>query len=175
MLSVRHPICALLIAGLAACSPTPTAPAEAVQEAPARLWTTDTRAILTADAARALANQCSRAEPGPIGDVWTPTDADIESLEDDLLLLVARKLEETGQSPSPGGYYRQYAGYVIGGRRIIYVNGVDESAINNAGAPNPQDWRTTPVHICDGGPITFGAEYDPRTRAFTNFAFNGGF
>jgi len=64
------------------------------------------------------------------------------------------------------------AGFVIGGRRVIYVNGVHEDMIERNMDPS-YDWRTRPVMICDGGPITFGVEYDPATRQFANFSFNG--
>jgi hypothetical protein len=174
MISVGHLVLVALTAA-AACTPTPSEPAGgAVQEEVAELWTADTRTVLTGDAARMLARQCSRTSPGPVEDIWTPTDTEAYAIEDELILLLAREMENAGQSPSPGGYYRQYAGFVIGGRRIIYVNGVDESAVEHD--PNAQhrfDWRTQPILICDGGPITFGVEYDPATRQFSNFAFNG--
>jgi hypothetical protein len=80
---------------------------------------------------------------------------------------------EEGHSPSPGDYYRQYAGFVIGGRRVIYVNGVADSAVRSTNPNQPFDWRTQAVQICDGGTVTFGVEYDPQTRQFSNFAFNG--
>lgn len=173
MVSAKHFLLATFLAA-AACTPTPSEPPPGSQEEVAELWTADTRTVLTGDAARSLARQCSRVSPGPVEDVWTPTDAEVDALENHLILLVARELGEAGQSPSPGGYYRQYAGFVIGGRRVIYANGVDETAVERE--PNPQrpfDWRTQPIQICDGGAITFGVEYDPATRQFSNFAFNG--
>jgi len=51
------------------------------------------------------------------------------------------------------------------------VNGVDKNAIQ--GPDSNSDWRTQAVQICDGGPITFGVEYDPGSGQFSNFAFNG--
>jgi hypothetical protein len=175
MVSAKHLLLVFLFA-TAACAPTPSEPPPGAAQEVAELWTADTRTILTGDAARMLARQCSRISPGPVEEVWTPTDAEVDALENDLLLLVARGLEGAGQSPSPGGYYRQYAGFVIGRKRVIYVNGVDETAIQRAPNPDhPFDWRTQAVQICDGGAITFGAEYDPATRQFANFAFNGGF
>lgn len=176
MVSVKRLVVALLIASAAACAPPPAPPASsAIQEQVADLWTADTRTVLTGDAARALGRQCSRISPGPIEDVWTPTEAEIGAMEDELILLVAHQQEERGESPSPGGYYRQYAGFVIGGRRIIYVNGIDGAAIDSDPGPafHPGNWREYAVQICDGGPITFGVEYDPATRQFSNFAFNG--
>jgi hypothetical protein len=174
MVSVKHLIVAALIAGVAtACAPTTAPPAsDAAQEQVAELWTAETRTVLTGDAARNLAHQCSRVSPGPVEDIWTPSDAEIAQLEDELILVVAQEQERAGESPSPGGYYRQYAGFVVGGRRVIYVNGVDESAIQG-GANTSFNWRAQAVQICDGGPITFGVEYDPATRQFSNFAFNG--
>jgi hypothetical protein len=172
MVSARR-IFPIFFLALAACAPTtapPAPPEAAVQEAVASLWTADTRTILTGDAARALRHQCSRVSPGPVTDVWTPTDGDIAALEDQLILRLSSELEQRGESPSPGAYYRQYAGFVIGGKRVIYVNGVSENAID---AFHPSNWRTYAVQICDGGAITFGAEYDPATRQFSNFAFNG--
>jgi hypothetical protein len=173
MISIKFPLfAAALLAG--ACAPTPPEPTGAVQEQTAELWSAETRTVLTGEAARALARQCSRISPEPVEDVWTPSDAEIARLEDDLILRVARELEARGENPSPGGYYRQYAGFVIAGQRIIYVNGVDESAIERApNASRPFDWRTQAVQICDGGAITFGVEYDPATGQFSNFAFNG--
>ena len=67
-----------------------------------------------------------------------------------------------------------YAGFMIGGRRVLYVTGVVGSAIDPTPTPrNPFDWRRQAIGICDGGTITFGAEYDVQTRRFSNFAFNG--
>lgn len=178
MIFVKHLFVAALILVAAACAPTTAPPAsDAVQEQIARLWTADTRTILTGDAALGLSQQCSRISPGPVEDVWTPSEATISALEDELILLVARKQEEAGKSPSPGGYYRQYAGFVIGGRRVIYVNGFDGQIVEQDPRMTPRDpsrtWRDYPMSICDGGPITFGVEYDPATRQFSNFAFNG--
>lgn len=165
----------LVFLALAACAPTATPPADDVQAEATSLWTADTRVVLTGDAARDLAHQCSRVSPGPVSDLWTPTDAEIAALEDQLILRVASELEQRGESPSPGNYYRQYAGFVVDGRRIIYVNGVDDRGIDSDPGPafHPGNWRTYAIQICDGGTITFGAEYDPATRTLSNFAFNG--
>lgn len=167
------PLAIAALLASAACAPNPTEPPSgAAQEQVAELWPADTRTVLTGDAARSLARQCSRVSPGPVEDVWTPSDAEIAAMEDALILRVARELETAGESPSPGGYYRQIAGFVVGGKRIIYVNGVRETAIERDAARS-FDWHTQPVLICDGGSITFGVEYDPATQTFSNFAFNG--
>lgn len=80
-------------------------------------------------------------------------------------------------------YKRQYGGLILNGRRIIYVNGLHGSD----GPPVSEqvqlgaetvtlsvpDWHISALMICDGGPITFGVEYDVATRRFSNFQFNG--
>jgi hypothetical protein len=35
------------------------------------------------------------------------------------------------------------------------------------------DWRRQIVAVCDGGPQFFGVEYDPDTKTFSHFEFNG--
>ncbi len=164
-----------LVFALAACAPAGVQPPpRAAQERVALLWTADTRAVLTGDAALALTHQCSRISPGPVQGQWTPTPAELDELESHLILLLSQQLEAQGEAPSPGDYYRQYAGFVIGGRRVIYVNGVSESAVHESDDPGrPFDWRTQAMAVCDGGPIVFGVEYDPATHTFTHFAFNG--
>jgi hypothetical protein len=170
---MRRLLFGLIVLAAACAQPAPPA-SDAVQEHVARLWTTDTRTILDGEQARALAHQCSRVSPGSVQSLWTPTSAQLDAVEGGLILLLARQLEAAGQSPSPGDYYRQYAGFMIGGRRVIYVNGVAESAVEREPNPaHPFDWRTQAIGICDGGTITFGVEYDVTTRRFSNFAFNG--
>ena len=115
--------------------------------------------IFPAERAPALARQCSRATPRAEG-AWLPTAADILKLEQGLTqTLIAKQVQ-------PGAYYRQYGGLIVGGRHIIYVNGVRNAVVRS-------DWRTAPISICDGGALAFGVEYDPATGAFANFAFNG--
>lgn len=131
--------------------------------------------IFPAAKARELAPQCSRISPGPVTDVWTPANADIDAMEPALAKLLASKLAavDGGHYATAGDYYRQYAGLVIGGRRIIYAGGVHKSAVMD-NRPEYRDlWRRQAVTICDGGPIVFGVEYNPTTKTFANFAFNG--
>jgi hypothetical protein len=170
---MKRTLLALLALALAACTPTEAPPpSDAVQDQVAELWTAETRAVLTGDAARTFTHQCSRVSPGPVEDLWTPSEAEISAMDALLILELSRQLEAAGQSPSPGDYHRQIAGFVIGGKRVIYVNGVQEQALALS-SDSTFDWRTQAVQICDGGTITFGVEYDPATQQFANFAFNG--
>jgi hypothetical protein len=139
---------ALLLASLAA-------PAAAATSALNPYW----GVVFPAAQAPQLARQCSRQTPQAQG-VWQPAPSDIARLEPGLVQVLAQ------HQVQPGAYYRQYGGLIVGGRRIVYVNGARNAIAHG-------DWRTVPISICDGGALAFGVEYDPATGAFTHFAFNG--
>ena len=155
---------ALLTACSAPAAPTPRAPSP---------FAPSTHTILTGTEALKLSHQCSRPSPGPVSAQWMPTEADIQTLEPNLGVILRLHLTHAGESTPATDYYRQYAGFVMRGRRVIYINGVARSAIEPPSADYPFDWRTQAVSICDGGPITFGIEFDPASGEFTRFAFNG--
>src|SRR5262249_34358175 len=159
----------LAFLGITACTGgTPVRPHVPTVLSPA------TRTILAGDQAMALSHQCSRASPGPVSGQWTPSNDDLEQLEKPLESVLTGQLVISGSTAAPADYYRQSAGYIINGRRVIYVNGVNRSVVNDdANATHPIDWRTQAISICDGGTLTFGAEYDEDTRQLSKFAFNG--
>jgi hypothetical protein len=126
--------------------------------------------IFAGDRALELTEQCSRISPGPAESTWTPSDTDIRAMEPALLERLRRELVAIGWEADPSSYVRQYGGLVIGNRRVIYTHG-----FTLEGDDPDEGWRTHAHTICDGGPITFGVEYEPTTRRFANFAFNGPF
>lgn len=138
-------------------------------------------AVLPIAKADRLARQCSRKSPGPVTGTWTPGKAMIADLEFALGEQLEQKLKAIPDAAAaPQDYYRQYAGLLIDGRQVIYINGVHNSVIDRdlareqgAGRPQRGLWTNEPVMICDGGTLTFGVEYDPATKAFDKFAFNG--
>ena len=162
----------------AACSPAPSgdtssqsasSPGGAVPES----FAANTSVVFAGEKALELTEPCSRAAPAPVEGSWTPGDADIAAMEPALATLVAEQL--AAQRPNANDvavedYHRQYGGLIVGGRRIIAVNGFRLSEYDDLAA-----WRSFPHTICDGGVIMFGVEYDPATRQFRNFAFNGPF
>ena len=158
----------MALAMLAACS-APTAPG-ALAPSP---FAPATYTILIGREALALSHQCSRASPGPVEAQWTPTPANIDALEPNLATVLATHLAHAPLATPVTDYYRQYAGFVVGGRRMIYVNGVARETVESANPDHPFNWRTQAIGICDGGPITFGVEYDVASGEFTRFAFNG--
>jgi hypothetical protein len=168
-------VVSLVILALAACAepaPAPVAePAPAPAPRPASVLDPARGAILPPDKAQQLAHQCSRLSPGPVTGTWTPTPAMIAELESALGAELEKQIAATPETGfTPQTYYRQYAGLMIGGREVIYVNGVAAGVVEHDGNDL---WKTRPITICDGGTITFGVEYDPATRALSNFAFNG--
>jgi hypothetical protein len=137
-------------------------------------------AIFPETKARDLLHQCSRRVPGPVQGTWTPTAAQIAELEarlpgalDDVL---ARRGDSRKRSPD---FLRQYGGFIVGGRKIIYMNafprfllGDEKSSYDERHKPVP-DWRGAMKGVCDGGPDFFGVEYDPAMKTFSHFEFNG--
>lgn len=154
---------------LAACSP-----GHRVPEHIARELGPETRTVLTGAEAMKLTHQCSRASPGPVTGQWTPSDAQLEAFDVPLTDVLGGQLNRAGITTQPRNYYRQFAGFIINGRQVIYVNGVDRRSVDGQPDPaHPFDWRTQAISICDGGPVTFGAEYDADTHQVAKFAFNG--
>jgi hypothetical protein len=137
--------------------------------------------VFAGEHARELARECSRPSPGPVSGTWTPSPRIIRDLETRLPPVLARELARYGSTAPASNYYRQYGGLIVGGRRIVYVNGIHRQIVDNAvenvrhgGHADPTKWRRQAALICDGGAITFGVEYDPATGGFANFHFNGG-
>ena len=64
-------------------------------------------------------------------------------------------------------YYRQYSGLVVGGMRIIYVNGAHRQYVD-------EHWRQEAFDICHAGPRAFDLVYFPLIRTRGRFRFNDG-
>ncbi len=176
---MRHIISLLALAAAACSEPAPSAarsPAPQADPAPAPTpqvaLDPAKGVVLSPDRALDLAHQCSRRSPGPVTGSWSPSPQMIADLEAGLGIVLERQIAATPSAGvTPQDYYRQYAGLLIGGRQVIYVNGVAARTVERDASG--ERWKTEPAMICDGGTITFGIEYDPATKAFSNFAFNG--
>ena len=123
-------------------------------------------------------HQCSRSSPGPVEGTWLPTVKEIRDLEARLPQALDDALAKRGQFANRSrDIGRQYAGLKIAGRSIIYVNGFPLSMFEMEARYTPglsrDDWKRQAVMVCDGGPAYFGVEYDPKTKVFSHFAFNG--
>jgi hypothetical protein len=129
--------------------------------------------------AESLTHQCGRPMSGVVLDTWIPDAIMIANLEDALFPALQHALDR--KAPSEPGrwlardYYRQYGGLIVGGKRIIYINGFHRTFLTWFGhAPElATDWRSIAVRVCDGWLQYFGAEYDPDTRHVYAIEFNG--
>jgi hypothetical protein len=119
---------------------------------------------------------CNRPMPWPIEGAWIPDAAVIAKLEVRLASALQAALDAApgGRYPKPSvsAFYRQYFGFVVAGKRIVYINGAREQIIT--GGRRPEEWKTVAINGCDGGLGVFGAEYDPVTDTVHNVIFNGG-
>ncbi|HEY1708627.1 MAG TPA: hypothetical protein VGG10_10220 [Rhizomicrobium sp.] len=135
-------------------------------------------ALLAPAAATALLHQCSRVSPKDFQGSWTPAAQQIRDLESALPAALQAELKNYPRIKLDSAMtVRQYAGLVLAGHKIIYVNALPRSHAINPNLPPMflPDWRYKADMVCDGGPGFFGVEYDPATKRFAHFAFNGPF
>jgi len=130
------------------------------------------RAILPTSEGLKTARMCTRRSPGPIEDLWVPDATVVDRFEHALAPLLQGALERSPRKPkyTPASYFRQYFGIVVGGRRLVYVNGVVPSRPER----DLPSLRTAFQGPCDGWESSFGAEFDVEAERVQNLAFNGG-
>ena len=134
--------------------------------------------ILAPEAGKDLLHQCSRAVPTGARVAWRPKEEQIAILET-MLPAALHVVTSTFRMPyrSTTEFRRQYVGIARANRKLIYMNAFPRDVGNPApdGPPSGRafDWRRQPVVVCDGGPAFFGVEYDPATKRFNHFEFNG--
>jgi hypothetical protein len=160
----RSAACLALVAlALAACG-RDRPPAKKAPPAPV-VVRADQGAVLKGAEGRSLFDQCTRPVPQIREGYWDPSPADIRQLEADLAAwLRTHKLPE---SPEPiQQSWRQYAGFIRVGRRLIYVNAFPGPLYEGG------YWKHEAEEVCAGGPAYYGAVYDPQTRTFGEVKFN---
>jgi hypothetical protein len=116
---------------------------------------------------------CNRPAPGPIDSMWIPDDATIRRLETALGPALRNAIQTStirGGKPDAADFYRQYAGFLVEGRRIVYINGFHVDAARSFGPA----WKTKAVLACDGGMLFSGAEFRLDTGVVEKIIFNGG-
>jgi hypothetical protein len=134
--------------------------------------------ILPEAKAWATVKQCSRPAPDFVEAVWTPDGETIVRLENALAPALIDALRQLpipeSRRHSPRDYYRQYAGLVIKGKHVVYVNAFHRKHLEiSTGSGRTSDWRTAPIDVCDGAELFFGAEFDIATGHIDNLYFNG--
>jgi hypothetical protein len=138
-------------------------------------WVPADGTIFPPEKAASLTHQCSRQVPTGITGVWLPQAEQIADLERRLPEVLDKEIHRTDlHGPRMPDYLRQYGGLVVGGRKIIYVNGFSADEMNPGdGLVRKTDWHSGAIFVCDGYINYFGAEYDPQTRDFAHVVFNG--
>jgi len=150
----------------------------AASTVPGEVLTSKDGVLLPSSEASAFLHQCSRSSPQGFQGTWTPGEAVLRELEARLpaaLHAEWRRHSDRFRKYAARPTVRQYAGMVLHGRNIIYVNALPRSMVANPALPLPYtpDWRNKADVVCDGGPVFFGVEYDPVSKTFSHFAFNG--
>jgi hypothetical protein len=131
--------------------------------------------VLPESASRLLAHPCSRSGPPRFEKTWLPTQADVQALEsrlDRISSSLSVGLIPQKRIENPSRYYRQYVGIVVGDRKLIYLNAFcnkPEDVVVRHG----EDWRQSPIDVCDGGDCFWSAVYDPLSGEFTDLQVNG--
>jgi hypothetical protein len=133
--------------------------------------------------------------PEDLGGTWNPDSAQIGQLEGALAKELGRRLgaqrDDGDPPPKVRDYYRQYAGIILNGRKLILINGFYKSHVEYtvawlaqprsaaelaafpAEARNKDYWHFVPVVVLDGGEHYFDAYYDPAQRRISRFEFHG--
>lgn len=119
--------------------------------------------------------------------LWIPSDSIIEEME----VKLGRFLRRVSGSASEGDplhrYSRQYLGLYRGDKPLVFVNGVHQRYLQGVvdrdsmrGVPKPirieqtaRWFRERAVRMCDGGELSFHAEYDVVADSVSAFEFNG--
>ena len=138
----------------------------------------DWAVVFPESSAGTLLKQCTRRLTPRADQFWVPDAKTIRQLErvlrPALQQALDRQFEARHRKPA-AEYYRQYGGIVIGGRRVVYVNGFHKlhlQMFNEAYPDRRPTWRKQAVNVCDGGSLFFGAEYDVATGTIGTIQFN---
>jgi len=125
-------------------------------------------ALLPASEVKAVVNQCSRPSPTEFTGTWAPSKEELTEMESRFAeirkLTVLECCIQGEKIKDPERFFMQYAGIVLGGKKLIYINAIPG---------DPGDfWKEKAVVICDGG-TAWGVLYDPMTKKFSSLAVNG--
>lgn len=152
---------ALLLALTPACA----APASEAAPSKAGPALSARSTILVGAQAKVLFKQCSRSSPRADG-FWKASARDVAGIEA-LFTRYWHAQNKPENTRALATYRRQYAGFMRGGRKMIYLNAVHVSIIRGS------KWKREAYVVCDGGASYFGAIYDVSARKWSELDFNG--
>ena len=106
------------------------------------------------------------ADGARITGYWTPDDTSIAALETGLEAhLRGHKSQRAhGLGAKVSGYKRQYVGFLLGERKVIYANCFCHAA---------PGWKERQIGVDDGGDCYFQVVFDPSTGKYTDLYING--
>ena len=145
-------------------------------------------ALLDKEAESLVANLSLESEQKLPTTLWTPSPADINRLEK-LLPEYMGQLDTPDDYQPLEEYYRQYAGVIRNGKRMIFVNLFHSSSAGDwvdwlekdpdllkrlaeRGITEDQ-WLYMGLTVCDGGAYFFTIRFDVETGTFEYPSFNG--
>ncbi len=120
-------------------------------------------------AEEAASQRIGRYGTEPDGGYWTPSRADVLDLEAGLADFLTENQFEFVRNPIADdlpGYRRQYVGFVLDGRWVIYASFFCEWF-------DDPHWRTRFFQILDGGDCFFQLLYDVEARRYFDLMVNG--
>ena len=128
-------------------------------------------AVLPLSTSGGLMNSCTRRDPDAVGDLWLPT-ADVVDQFERALPAFVDKNRPCFQSDAPSNlttHARQYAGFMRGKTRILYVNFLKVEEVETS---FKDSWEMEPVGYCDGGWQNFGVEFDVEAGRILRVEFD---
>jgi hypothetical protein len=136
------------------------APSAAGARQPLRPWVEVTingnpGVLLPRDAAHELVWQ-------EVDGYWLPGEPWLTAAED-AVIDASRAIPEEDRRPRIDGY-RQYAGYMLDGQRMIIIN---------SSCDEFEDWRSEVIFVMDGGPCFWQATYNATTGELDALIVNG--
>ena len=132
--------------------------------------------ILSADAAPKVIRPCSRNGINNVTSYWTPTSTQIWSLEGRLPVYLAKdKIKIKKSAKWLSGFYRQYVGVIVGGKRLIYGNFFPGPTMSGQfeWSITKKVWKKEPVDACDGGSDFWGIVFDVGSETFSPPVYSG--
>lgn len=102
---------------------------------------------------------------------WSPTEADIRAVEEDLPAYLQENQSAFLMTESPvweqlEEYNRQYVGVILEGRKVIYANYLCRNGAE-------VKWQEQFVFVLDGGACYFQFKYDTSAGQFFDLQVNG--
>jgi len=138
---------------------------------------TDVSVIRNNKEVQLVFEQCSRMTPTFRTSYQALDRKTVEKVEA-LLPQALKKAAKGDPSIKLDDYYRQYVGYGLLRREMVYVNALSKKAIKQWASEKPSrsellnDWRNKAISVCGGARNYWGALYDGQTGQITEVLFN---